>query len=153
MRINLVSHRITSNQFSCIRIRFGVNTLSNEYRLMNDKTNLVTGVISAFSDTIIVSLTEFGRTIEQNGGSGTEHGYGTAILMAGGLLHESRIISDWPGLNKKHLFEGRDLDATVDARAVYASVVARVLDSYHQKVVNDAFFGADLPDMTKRIFG
>jgi uncharacterized protein (DUF1501 family) len=107
----------------------------------------------AFSNTIIVSLTEFGRTIEQNGGSGTEHGYGTAILMAGGLLPESRIIGDWPGLKKKDLFEGRDLNATIDARAVYASITARVLGTEHKKVVKDAFFGADLPDMTKRIFG
>ena len=107
----------------------------------------------AFEDTIIVSLTEFGRTLEQNGGSGTEHGYGTAILMAGGLLPESRVIGDWPGLKSSKLFEGRDLDATIDARAVYASVVARVLGTDHRKVVKDAFFGADLPDMTKRIFG
>ena len=106
-----------------------------------------------FDDTIIVSLTEFGRTLEQNGGSGTEHGYGTAILMAGGLLPESRVIGDWPGLKKGKLFEGRDLDATIDARAVYASVVARVLGADHRKVVKDAFFGADLPDMTARIFG
>jgi uncharacterized protein (DUF1501 family) len=108
---------------------------------------------NAFSNTIIVSLTEFGRTVEQNGGSGTEHGYGTAILMAGGLLPESRIIGDWPGLKKKDLFEGRDLNATIDARAVYASITARVLGTEHKKVVKDAFFGADLPDMTKRIFG
>ena len=107
----------------------------------------------AFSNTIIVSLTEFGRTIEQNGGSGTEHGYGTAILMAGGLIPESRIISDWPGLKKKDLFENRDLNATIDARAVYASITARVLGTEHKKVVEDAFFGADLPDMTNRIFG
>ena len=108
---------------------------------------------SAFENTIIVSLTEFGRTLDQNGGSGTEHGYGSAILMAGGLLKKSKIISDWPGLEKKNLFEGRDLNASVDARAVYASILARVLDSDHKQIVNNAFFGANLPDMTKRIFG
>jgi uncharacterized protein (DUF1501 family) len=106
-----------------------------------------------FDDTIIVSLTEFGRTLEQNGGSGTEHGYGTAILMAGGLLPKSQIIGDWPGLKKSKLFEGRDLDATIDARAVYASVIAHVLGTDHKEVVRDAFFSADLPDMTTRIFG
>ena len=106
-----------------------------------------------FEDTIIVSLTEFGRTLEQNGGSGTEHGYGTAILLAGGLLPGSRVIGDWPGLKTNKLFEGRDLDATIDARAVYSSIIARVLGTDHRKVVRDAFFGADLPDMTKRIFG
>ena len=105
-----------------------------------------------FNDTIITSLTEFGRTISQNGGSGTEHGYGTAILMAGGLLPKSRIISDWPGLEKKNLFEGRDLNSSIDARAIYASILARVLERDHKKIVKDAFFNSDLPDMTKRLF-
>ena len=105
-----------------------------------------------FNNTIIASLTEFGRTMSQNGGSGTEHGYGTAILMAGGLLPKSRVISDWPGLEQKNLFEGRDLNSSIDARAVYASILARVLKSDHQKIVKDAFFNSDLPDMTKRIF-
>ena len=63
------------------------------------------------------------------------------------------MIGDWPGLKSSKLFEGRDLDATIDARAVYASVVARVLGTDQRKVVKDAFFGADLPDMTKRIVG
>ena len=107
----------------------------------------------SFNNTIIVSLTEFGRTMNQNGGSGTEHGYGTAILMAGGLLPKSRIISDWPGLKKKDLFEGRDLNSSVDARSIYATIMARVLDTDHKKIVKDAFFNSDLPDMTKRIFG
>ena len=108
---------------------------------------------SAFEDTIIVSLTEFGRTVDQNGGSGTEHGYGSAILMAGGLLPKSKIIGDWPGLEKKNLFEGRDLDSSIDARAVYASILARVLDRDHKEIVKNAFFNANLPDMTQRIFG
>ena len=106
-----------------------------------------------FDNTIIASLTEFGRTISQNGGSGTEHGYGTAILMAGGLLPKSKIIGDWPGLEKKNLFEGRDLDSSIDARAVYASILARVLDRDHKEIVKNAFFNANLPDMTQRIFG
>ena len=72
--------------------------------------------------------------------------------MAGGLLPKSRIISDWPGLEKKNLFEGRDLNSSVDSRAVYASILARVLGSDHKKIVKDAFFSSNLPDMTKRIF-
>ena len=106
----------------------------------------------AFENTIIVSLTEFGRTVDQNGGSGTEHGYGSAILIAGGLLSKSKVITDWPGLKKNNLFEGRDLNSSIDARAVYASILARILDSDHKHIVNNTFFGANLPDMTKRIF-
>ena len=73
--------------------------------------------------------------------------------MAGGLLPNSQIIVDWPGLEKKNLFEGRDLDSSIDSRAVYASILARVLDSDHRQVVKKAFFDANLPDMTRRIFG
>lgn len=131
---------------------------SGEHAEQLGKFDRVVGTLESvlgdvFDDTIIVSLTEFGRTLEQNGGSGTEHGYGTAILMAGGLLPKSRMIGDWPGLKRRKLFEGRDLDATIDARAIYASVVARVLGTDHRKIVRDAFFDADLPDMTERIFG
>ena len=62
--------------------------------------NLHTGMGSDFNNTLILTLTEFGRTVEQNGGNGTEHGYGSAILMAGGLLKKSQVFTDWPGLKK-----------------------------------------------------
>lgn len=107
----------------------------------------------AYSDTIIVTLTEFGRTVAQNGGSGTEHGYGTALLLAGGLLPSSRILGDWPGLKKEALYEGRDLAATIDVRAAYASVMGHVFDQDHQSMCRDAFYGANLPNLTKAIFG
>lgn len=107
----------------------------------------------AYNQSLIVTLTEFGRTVAQNGGSGTEHGYGTAVLMTGGLLPSSRIITDWPGLAKKALYEGRDLAATIDARAAYASIMGHIFDRDHQFMCREAFFGADLPDMTKAIFG
>ena len=70
--------------------------------------NLRDNLQEAYKDTIILTVTEFGRTIKQNGGNGTEHGYGTAIFMAGGLLKKSQVHTDWPGLKKKELFEGRD---------------------------------------------
>lgn len=108
---------------------------------------------SAYDDTLIVTLTEFGRTVAQNGGSGTEHGYGTAILMTGGLLPSSRLLGNWPGLEKNALFEGRDLAATIDARAAYASIMGHVFDRDHAQMCRDAFFDASLPDMTKTIFG
>ena len=107
----------------------------------------------AYGDTIIVTLTEFGRTVAQNGGSGTEHGYGTALLIAGGLLPSSRMLGDWPGLKKEALYEGRDLAATIDVRAAYASVMGHVFDRDHQSMCRDAFYGANLPNLTKAIFG
>jgi uncharacterized protein (DUF1501 family) len=67
-------------------------------------------------------------------------------------LPKSRIICDWPGLEQKNLFAGRDLNSSIDARALYASILARVLDCDHKKIVKDAFFNSNLPDMTKRVF-
>lgn len=107
----------------------------------------------AYDHSLIVTLTEFGRTVAQNGGSGTEHGYGTALLMTGGLLPSSRVIGDWPGLDKKALFEGRDLASTTDARAAYASIMGHIFDRDHQFMCRTAFFDEALPDMTKKIFG
>lgn len=106
-----------------------------------------------YDNTIVVTLTEFGRTIAQNGGSGTEHGYGTALLLTGGLLANSRIIGDWPGLKKSQRFEGRDLHATIDTRAAYASVMGFIFDRDHKFMCDNAFYGANLPDLTKHIFG
>ena len=80
--------------------------------------NLKDNLQEAYKDTIILTVTEFGRTIKQNGGNGTEHGYGTAIFMAGGLLKKSQVYTDWPGLKRKELYDGRDLNATIDARSV-----------------------------------
>ena len=73
----------------------------------------------AFDNTLILTLTEFGRTIKQNSSNGTEHGYGSAILMAGGLLKKAQVYTDWPGLKRKELFEGRDLNSTIEDANVH----------------------------------
>ena len=89
---------------------------------------LKTYLADAYKDTIILTLTEFGRTVAQNGGNGTEHGYGSALFMAGGLIKKSQVYTDWPGLKRKELYQGRDLNATIDARSVYASAMSNVFD-------------------------
>ena len=107
---------------------------------------------SAFKDTLILTLTEFGRTIKQNGGNGTEHGYGTAILMAGGLIKKSEVHADWPGLKKKELFQGRDLNATVDARSIYASAMSTVFDVEFERIQKEVFWGEDLQNLSDKLF-
>ena len=107
---------------------------------------------AALDQTLIVSLTEFGRTLSQNGGSGTEHGYGTAVLLAGGLLKKAQVLTDWPGLSKAQLFEGRDLQASIDARAVYAAAMASCFGVSQQKICAAAFFGENLRDLTSDLF-
>ena len=107
---------------------------------------------SAFKDTLILTLTEFGRTIKQNGGNGTEHGYGTAVLMAGGLIKKSEVHADWPGLKKKELFQGRDLNATVDARSIYASAMSTVFDLDFKRIQKEVFWGEDLQNLSDKLF-
>ena len=106
----------------------------------------------AFEDTLILTVTEFGRTVGENSGRGTEHGYGSAILMAGGLIKKSQVYSDWPGLKKNNLFEGRDLQSTIDARSVYASAMATVFDLDFELIKRDVFWNEDIKDLSSQLF-
>ena len=114
--------------------------------------NLRDNLQEAYKDTIILTVTEFGRTIKQNGGNGTEHGYGTAIFMAGGLLKKSQVHTDWPGLKRKELYDGRDLNATIDARSVYASAMSTVFDLDFKRIQKDVFWGEDLQNLSDKLF-
>ena len=106
----------------------------------------------SFNNTLVLTLTEFGRTIKQNGANGTEHGYGSAILMAGGLLKKSQVYTDWPGLKKKNLFEGRDLDSTIDSRAVYNSAMSVCFNKDPDFLRREVFWGDSLPDLSQELF-
>ena len=114
--------------------------------------NLKAELKDAYKDTLILTVTEFGRTIKQNGGNGTEHGYGTAIFMAGGLIKKSQVHADWPGLKRKELFDGRDLNVTLDARAVYASAMSSVFDLDFKRVQKEVFWGEELQNLSDKLF-
>ena len=114
--------------------------------------NLRDNLQEAYKDTLILTVTEFGRTIKQNGGNGTEHGYGTAIFMAGGLLKKSQVHTDWPGLKRKEMYEGRDLNATIDARSVYASAMSTVFDLDFKRIQKEVFWGEDLQNLSDKLF-
>lgn len=72
----------------------------------------------AWRETIVVLVTEFGRTARLNGNDGTDHGTATVVLLAGGALKGGRVIADWPGLKESDLYENRDLRPTTDLRSV-----------------------------------
>ncbi|MEO6396496.1 MAG: DUF1501 domain-containing protein [Devosia sp.] len=91
----------------------------------------------AWKNTLVVTVTEFGRTVAENGSRGTEHGWGTAIFVLGGKLKKGGVIADWPGLDKKSLFEGRDLHASIDARGLYGQLMSTVLDLDPEQVRKD----------------
>ena len=88
---------------------------------------LAQGLGPAWNDTVVVVISEFGRTVRENGDGGTDHGHGNAIWLAGGKVNGGRIYGEWPGLATARLYEGRDLAVTTDYRAVLAAVTGRHL--------------------------
>jgi uncharacterized protein (DUF1501 family) len=84
---------------------------------------LESGMGPAWKDTIVAVVTEFGRTARVNGTQGTDHGTATVALLVGGAVKGGRILADWPGLTAGALYEGRDLAATRDLRAVFKGVL------------------------------
>lgn len=70
-----------------------------------------------WSKTTVVAMTEFGRTARLNGTSGTDHGTGGAMVLAGGAIRGGQVVSDWPGLAESDLYGRRDLMPTRDVRA------------------------------------
>src|SRR5579862_8505547 len=102
--------------------------------------------LSAFSqdmgdrmeDVVIVTMSEFGRTAEENGNSGTDHGHGSFMMVIGGPVQGGKVYGKWPGLEKEQLFEGRDLAVTTDYRAVLSELVSGHLG---QRDLNTVFPG------------
>ena len=114
--------------------------------------NLEKGLGKEMNNTLIVTLTEFGRTVKQNSGLGTEHGYGSAIFMGGGILKKSQVYTDWPGLKKKDLFESRDLNSTIDSRSIYASATSSVFDIEFKEIQKQVFWGDNLKNLSDKLF-
>lgn len=94
-----------------------------------------------WNNSIVITVTEFGRTAKENGTKGTDHGAASAIFLAGGLIKSSKVITDWPGLNKKELFEQRDLRQTTDARDVYGDVIHHAFNISKQNIKDTVFPG------------
>jgi uncharacterized protein (DUF1501 family) len=77
-----------------------------------------TNMGTAWRETVVALITEFGRTARINGNEGTDHGTATVALLAGGALKGGRVIADWPGVKEASLYQNRDLRPTIDLRAV-----------------------------------
>ena len=76
-----------------------------------------------WNDTAILLATEFGRTAAVNGTRGTDHGTGAAAFLVGGAVRGGRVMADWPGLSSRALYQGRDLQPTLDLRSVLKGVL------------------------------
>ena len=75
-------------------------------------------------DVVIVTMSEFGRTVNENGNAGTDHGHGNVMMVMGGGVRGGRICGEWPGLEPEQLFERRDLAVTTDFRDVLGELVS-----------------------------
>jgi uncharacterized protein (DUF1501 family) len=85
---------------------------------------LKTELGAAWADTTVLVVTEFGRTVAVNGTRGTDHGTAGVAFLAGGAVKGGRVLSDWPGLAARDLYQNRDLKPTTDLRRVFKGVLA-----------------------------
>lgn len=86
-------------------------------------------------DVVVMTMSEFGRTVKENGNRGTDHGHANAMLVLGNSVRGGQVYGKWPGLKSDQLFEGRDLALTTDFRDVFGEVAARHLGARDLKSV------------------
>ncbi|HEV3333622.1 MAG TPA: DUF1501 domain-containing protein [Bryobacteraceae bacterium] len=92
--------------------QFGM-ALSAFYQDMGDR----------MEDVVLVTMSEFGRTAQENGDNGTDHGHGSVMMVLGGPVRGGKVYGPWPGLQAEQLYEGRDLAVTTDFREVLGELV------------------------------
>jgi len=76
---------------------------------------------------VIMTMTEFGRTLRQNGSGGTDHGHASSLFVLGGPVRGGKVYGTWPGLAAEQLYDGRDLALTTDFRSVFGEVASHHL--------------------------
>ena len=94
-------------------------------------------------DVVILSMSEFGRMVRQNGNGGTDHGHAGAMFVIGGSVRGGKVHGSWPGLEREQLHEGRDLALTTDFRAVFGDVLANHLGASNAGQVFPGYEGAE----------
>jgi uncharacterized protein (DUF1501 family) len=123
----------------------------NENQQLFNLLRQFSSAVSAFSqdmgdrmeDIVLVTMSEFGRTVEENGDAGTDHGHGSLMMVLGGAVQGGKVYGKWPGLEKEQLFEGRDLAVTTDYRAVLGELIRGHLG---QKDLGPVFPGYQIGD-------
>ena len=108
---------------------------------------------SSWSNTVVVVVSEFGRTVAVNGSNGTDHGTAGASFILGGAVAGGKVVADWPGLSRNNLYQGRDLRPTLDIRSLFKSVLhdhmqvsSRALDRH---VFPDSKQLSTMPDLIR----
>jgi uncharacterized protein (DUF1501 family) len=99
------------------------------------------GLGAHWARTTVLVMTEFGRSAAYNGTAGTDHGTGGVAFVAGGNVAGGKVLTDWPGLGKAQLLDGRDLKPTTDLRSIIAPIVQRQTGVGTAKLRSDIFPG------------
>ncbi len=102
------------------------------YGVFNNMMGNVSRTIEAFVEdlgpvidrTVVLTMSEFGRTARENGNSGSDHGHGGYMLAVGGPVNGGKFYGKWTGLSSRSLYEGRDLPVHTDFRDVFAEILA-----------------------------
>jgi uncharacterized protein (DUF1501 family) len=85
-------------------------------------------------DIVLVTMSEFGRTVKEDGNAGTDHGHGNVMFVMGGAVRGGHIYGRWPGLEPEQLYEQRDLAVTTDFRDVLGELAAEHLGQRADRV-------------------
>lgn len=114
---------------------------------------LQTGLGSDWANTLIISATEFGRTVKPNPSRGTDHGTAGAALLMGGSVNGGQVLGDWPGLADSQLYEGRDLKPTASLESLFAGAVADQFAMVPSKAAQRMFPGQAVTPMQDLLKG
>ncbi len=106
-----------------------INEGAGQGQLAGRLTELSQGITAFYADLkdfaddlVVLTMTEFGRTVKENGNRGTDHGHGSAMFVLGGAIKGGQVYGKWPGLQTSQLHEGRDLAVMTDFRDVFAEI-------------------------------
>ena len=110
--------------------------LANNLRQFSDAIAAFTCDLgSRMGDVVLVTMSEFGRTVRENGNRGTDHGHANFMLVVGGGVKGGKVYGKWPGLESQRLFENRDLAITTDFRDVFGELLTKQLGVASLKTV------------------
>lgn len=127
----------------------GWDTHANQLVMLQRRFSQFDGLMAAFrkdigsvwDDTLVLVVTEFGRTVAINGTNGTDHGTASAAMLMGGAVRGGRVLADWPGLASSQLYEGRDLKPTTSLEALTSGALAGHFGLDAEKVMRTLYPG------------
>lgn len=128
----------------------GWDTHTSQDRVLGRQLEAVAGALTGLQEamgavwgrTLVLAVSEFGRTVAANGTGGTDHGTAGAVLLAGGAVAGGEVFGRWPGLARRQLVAERDLAATTDLRSVFKGVLAGHLGVREGPLEDDVFPGS-----------